>query len=106
MTLGRAQPAPVGENSGEVPLKVVPAMEVMLQIEAELAAFLRRPAHESGLRTGSPSPLTWDYVDLTGGYVEIASREDWTPKTQQSERHVPLSANLLAKIRSLPKEGP
>ena len=35
----------------------------------------------------------------------IGARDGWTPKTQQSERLIPLNADLLDMIRRLPKAG-
>ncbi len=60
---------------------------------------------ETGCRVGAARNLTWDCVDEIGGYVEITARDGWTPKTQQSERLIPLNADLLDMIRRLPKAG-
>jgi integrase len=45
-------------------------------------------------------------VDEVNGVVEIRSRDGWTPKTAQSERHIPLNPELVELLRSLRKDGP
>ena len=60
---------------------------------------------ETGCRKGEALYLTWDCVDEVNGFVEIKSKDGWTPKTQQSERSIPLSPELLKAIRGLPKKG-
>ena len=60
---------------------------------------------ETGCRKGEARNLTWDCIDEVGGFAEIRSRDGWTPKTQQSEREIPLSEGLLAAMLDLPKEG-
>ena len=60
---------------------------------------------ETGCRKGEAFNLTWDCVDEVNGFVEIKSKDGWTPKTEPSERSIPLSPELLKAIRVLPKEG-
>ncbi len=88
---------------------VIPTPEEVVRIIGALPPRLQplvRFLAETGCRKGEAINLTWDCVDEVGGYVEIRSREGWTPKTQQSERRIPLNLSLLALIRDLPKKGP
>lgn len=87
---------------------VIPSPEEVVRIMRALPDRLRplvRFLAETGCRKGEAVNLTWDCVDEIGGFVEIRSRENWTPKTQQSERRIPLNAALVAMIRELPKKG-
>lgn len=95
-----------------IPLQVikvdVPSIEEVVRIIEALPPRLQpvvRFLAETGCRVGEALNLTWECVDEVGGYVEIRSREGWTPKTQQSERRIPLNPDLLAMIRGLPKKG-
>jgi len=60
---------------------------------------------ETGCRWGEAQNLTWDCVDEINGYVEIRARDGWTPKTQQSERRIPISSGLLHDLRKMSKTG-
>ena len=82
----------------EEAVRIIEAMPPRLQ---PLVRFL----FETGCRRGEALNLTWDCVDEVGGWVEIRARDGWTPKTQQSERLIPLNPSLLEMIRGLPKEG-
>ena len=87
---------------------VIPTPQEVVRIIEALPLRLRplvRFLAETGCRKGEALNLTWDCVDEVNGYVEIRSRDDWTPKTQQSERRIPLSASMLELIRGLPKNG-
>lgn len=100
----RVERIPVAPSRSVVPtpeeaVRIIQALPQRLQ---PLVRFL----FETGCRPGEATNLTWDHVDEVGGYVEIVSRDGWTPKTSQSERRVPLNASLLELIRSLPKKGP
>jgi integrase len=87
---------------------VIPTPHEVVQIIHGLPCYLQplvRFLAETGCRKGEAINLIWDCVDEVEGYVEINAREGWTPKTQQSERRIPLNDALLALIRSLPKTG-
>ena len=87
---------------------VIPSPEEVVRIIEAMSARLKpliRFLAETGCRKGEAINLTWDCVDEIGGFVEIASKEGWTPKTEQSKRRIPLNPDLLAMIRGLPKEG-
>ena len=88
---------------------VIPTPEEAVRIIEELPPRLRplvRFLFETGCRKGEALNLTWECVDEVNGYVEIQSRDGWTPKTEQSERRIPLNRALLEMIRGLPKTGP
>lgn len=88
--------------------EVIPTPEEVVRIIEALPGRLQplvRFLAETGCRVGEARHLTWDCVDELGGYVEIRARDGWTPKTQQSERRIPLNDDLLAMIRELPKTG-
>ncbi len=87
---------------------IVPTPEEVVRIIDALPERLKpliRFLAETGCRKGEAVNLTWDCVDEIGGYVEIKAREGWTPKTQQSERRIPIGQELLDTIRKLPKDG-
>jgi integrase len=84
------------------PEEVVRIIEALPERLKALVRFLA----ETGCRVGEARNLSWECVDEIGGYVEIRAWEGWTPKTQQSERRIPLNPDLLHMIRDLPKEGP
>ena len=90
------------------PKCIVPTPEEVVRIIEALPQRLKAPVRflaETGCRVSEALNLTWPQVDEVGGIVEIRAREGWTPKTQQSERVIPLNPDLLAMIRSLPKDG-
>ena len=80
------------------------AVRVIMALPPKYQLIVRFLA-ETGCRKGEARHLTWDCVDEVGGYAEIRSRDGWTPKTEASEREIPLSDILLDAIRRLPKEG-
>jgi integrase len=80
-------------------------VRVIMQLPPRLQPIVRFLA-ETGCRRGEAINLKWDCLDEIGGYVEIRSHEGWTPKTQSSERRIPLNPDLLELIRQLPKTGP
>lgn len=61
---------------------------------------------ETGCRSGEAFNLTWDCVDLEGGWVEFRAKEGWTPKTRQSQRRVPLSESLRQVLGKETRVGP
>lgn len=83
--------------------------EEAVRIIDELPPRLRplvRFLFETGCRKGEALNLTWGCVDEVNGFVEILAREGWTPKTEHSERRIPLNRALLEMIGGLPKIGP
>ena len=80
------------------------AVRIILALPRRLQPLVRFLA-ETGCRPGEAMNLTWDCVDEVNGSVEIRSRDGWTPKTQQSERCIPVNPSLLALLRELPKTG-
>jgi len=58
----------------------------------------------TGLRAGEQRALTWDDVDLDMGYVHVRSAIKWdgelgAPKTDKSERSVPLPGTVIQMLR-------
>ena len=102
--------APACERVPEPPIRsIVPTPEEVVRILAALPLKYRpivRFLAETGCRKGEAQNLTWDCVDEVNGLVYIESRDEWTPKTQSSERSIPLNEALLDEIRKLPKLGP
>jgi integrase len=85
---------------------IVPTPEEVIRVVEHLPDNLKtvvRFLAETGCRKGEVLNLTWDCVDEIGGTAEITSRNGWTPKTQQSERVIPLNSALIEMLRSLPK---
>ncbi|MFQ5564409.1 MAG: tyrosine-type recombinase/integrase [Parvularculaceae bacterium] len=101
--------APKCERVPQAPAKtIVPTPEEVVRIITHLPDYLKpliRFLAETGCRKGEAINLTWECVDEEAGFVDIESREGWTPKTQQSERRIPLSDGLLEVIRNLPRKG-
>ncbi len=95
-----------------IPVKIVSEEPLS---EAEMAALIRAcPSRlrmlvgfilETGCRSGEARNLTWDCIDPQTGMVEFRSREDWRPKTDQSERKVYLSVELMTALGKFPREG-
>ena len=88
---------------------VIPTPDEVVRIITALPSRLRpivRFIAETGCRKGEAINLIWDCVDCASGCVEIRARERWTPKTQQSERRIPIGPGLVDLLRFLPREGP
>jgi len=66
----------------------------------------------TGLRSGELSGLTWDYVNLEAGSVDIQRAYQWikggwkfeTPKTRKSRRKVTIQANLIRLLSSIKEQ--
>ena len=87
---------------------VIPTPEEVIRIIDAAPRRLRlllRFIAETGCRKGEAVNLTWDCVDEINGVVEIRHRGEWTPKTESSERTIPLSGGLLAALRGVRKRG-
>ena len=90
-------------------VSVIPTPEEAIRIIEALPPRLQplvRFLFETGCRKGEALNLMWDAVDEVNGYVEIRAQDGWTPKTEQSERRIPLNQALLEIVRRLPKTGP
>jgi integrase len=57
----------------------------------------------TGLRIGEVATLRRQDVDLAQGLLHVRRRQDWGPKTEASERSVPIHRRLLAILRAVPK---
>jgi integrase len=58
----------------------------------------------TGLRIGEVATLRPQDGDLGEGELHVRRREGWGPKTEASERTVPLHRRLLALLQALPKQ--
>lgn len=100
---------PTVERIPEPPRKpAIPTQEEVARIIHAMPEHLRplvRLMGETGCRSGEAFNLTWDCVDEANSTVEFTSKEQWTPKTRQSYRVVPISRGLLADLQALPKVG-
>jgi integrase len=94
-------PAPRKRIDIPTPDEVAQIIAALPQPLDTLVLFLA----ETGCRKGEAFHLEWDDVDEISGSIHIQSKEGWTPKTAHSERMIPLSENLLAELRKLPKKG-
>ncbi len=107
---GHLDKAPATEQiPARRPRLVVPTPEEAARIIDALPKRLQplgRFIAETGCRPGEAKHLEWDCVDEVNGWVEIRAREGWTPKTQESERRIPLNDAMIALLRELPKDGP
>jgi integrase len=56
----------------------------------------------TGLRIGEVIALRPEDVDLVGRVIRVHHRENWRPKTEGSEREVPIHPRLLAILRAMP----
>lgn len=56
-----------------------------------------------GLRIGEARALRPQDVDLDGGVLHVRGRGDWGPKTEGSQRDVPIHARLLVILAAKPK---
>jgi integrase len=57
----------------------------------------------TGLRLGEVVALRPADVDLANGVIHVRRREGWGPKTENSERTVPIHRRLLAILRAVKK---
>jgi integrase len=60
----------------------------------------------AGLRRGEADALPWAHVDLTAGTVTIDVTPTFRPKSRESYRTVPLSADVVARLRTLRETNP
>lgn len=60
---------------------------------------------DTGCRSGEAFNLTWDRVDLKSASVAIGAGDEWTPKTQSSERPIYLADDLCGELKALHKKA-
>jgi integrase len=87
---------------------VIPSPSEVARVIHHLPEYLKpliRFLAETGCRKGEAIHLTWDCVDLEGGFIEIRSREGWTPKTRPSERTIPIGQGLQVLLARMPRVG-
>jgi integrase len=70
------------------------------KIQFAIAAF-------TGLRETEMTMLSPQSVDIAGGWIHVAKREGWNPKTEAGHRKVPLHPRLLALLADVkPSSAP
>lgn len=60
---------------------------------------------ETGCRKGELFNLPWEHFNELKGEIYILPHNDWEPKNDASKRPIPLSAEMTAMLRALPKTG-
>ncbi len=105
VTVPRAKPLRFTPRNRAVPTPAEVARIVRLL--PPMQALAVRLLAETGCRLGEALNLSWDCVDLDRRVIAIRSRAGgWTPKTEASERTIPITAELVAGLRQLPRRGP
>jgi integrase len=56
---------------------------------------------ETGCRKSEAFTLTWEDVDVVNGVLRIRAKDGFTPKTQHSQRQIPITGALLDGLRAL-----
>lgn len=90
----RKEAPPTREEIG----RIIHALPERLRLLVRLMA-------ESGCRRGEAFNLTWDCLDEAGGFVNFSEKDDWAPKTEESDRKVPIRPELMAELLALPQAG-
>jgi integrase len=57
----------------------------------------------TGMRVGEAVALRPADIDLKNGWVHVRRRADWDPKTEGSERAIPIHRRLLSVLRTMAK---
>jgi integrase len=85
------------------PAEVVRIVRLLPPMQALAVQLLA----ETGCRLGEALHLGWDCVDLERRSIAIRpGAGGWTPKTEASERTIPITVELAAGLRQLPRRGP
>jgi integrase len=56
-----------------------------------------------GLRQQEIAWLTWEDIDLAGGWLHVRPKKGWSPKSLTSERSVPIANELADYLTSTPR---
>ncbi len=86
----------------------VPTIEEVLRIIEALpprTGLLVRFLAETGCRKGEAFALQWSDIDPTNSLVMIRRKEGWTPKTESSDRDVPIGPRLVQALQDSHKEA-
>jgi integrase len=92
-------PVPRKRVSLPTPDEVVRVIEYLPPSIGLLVRFLA----ETGCRKGEAFALEWSDVDEVNGIVSIRRKAGFTPKTQHSDRDIPIGGALLSALRAAPK---
>jgi site-specific recombinase XerD len=60
----------------------------------------------AGLRQQEIAWLTWEDVDLAGGWLYVRSKRGWSPKSATSERAIPIADELRSYLSTTPRTSP
>lgn len=85
------------------PAATMAQVNVILAGAVALTFAVLATAAFTGLRIGEITALLKNDVDLEAGIIHVRRREAWGPKTESSERDVPIHRRLLAILLVMPK---
>lgn len=86
----------------------LPSIEEMRTIIAAFPERLRALVllfAETGCRKGELFNLPWEHFHELKGEIHVRPHRGWQPKNKTSTRQIPLSAEMTAILRGLPKTG-
>lgn len=94
-------PVPVKRVNIATPDEMVSILDALEPGTRLLVRFLA----ETGARKGEAFSLEWSDLDEKNGLVKIRRKEGFTPKTEHSDRDIPLTAALMEALSDARKEG-
>lgn len=94
-------PVPVKRVNIATPEEMVSILDALEPATRLLVRFLA----ETGARKGEAFNLEWSDLDEKNGLVKIRRKEGFTPKTEHSDRDIPLTASLMQALADARKEG-
>lgn len=94
-------PVPVKRVNIATPDEMVSILDALEPGTRLLVRFLA----ETGARKGEALSLEWSDLDEKNGLVKIRRKEGFTPKTEHSDRDIPVTASLMEALTEARKEG-
>ena len=73
----------------------------LIEVAPPKWAVLWRFIMSTGLRREEVTRLCWSNIDLKKRVVRVLPTDDWSPKTEDSIRTVPLNSNVIADLQKL-----